>query len=254
MRYQPSDPDDFRSLVEALPFDLTDYVFVDLGSGKGRILLLASRYPFRGVVGVEFAHELNEVAERNIALSANHRRRCHDVRTVTAGARVRPTGRAARPLPLQPVRPRNPAPDSPSTIAAPWRAVRGPSTSSSPAREARGGPRGPGSSASLGGEGEGRGIFAFADAPGARARPKSEPRPPRGCEGEYFDGQDIGHIGKNNWSDSRWSWTSAPARPSRASSYRNQAQLGRAQRQPSYWDWRTARMEGRDAGRGAVLN
>ena len=56
-------------------------------SGRGgRILLLASEYPFRGVVGVEFAHELNEVAERNIALSANHRRRCHDVRTVAVDA------------------------------------------------------------------------------------------------------------------------------------------------------------------------
>ena len=86
VRYQPSDPDGFRSLVEALPVDLKDYVFMDLGSGKGRVLLLASEYPFRRVVGVEFARELNEIAERNVALYDGARRRCGDVRTVTADA------------------------------------------------------------------------------------------------------------------------------------------------------------------------
>lgn len=85
VRYQPSDPDDFRSLVAALPVDPKDYVFVDLGSGKGRVLLLASEFPFRRVVGVEFAAELNEIAERNLALSSVHRR-CDDVCTVTADA------------------------------------------------------------------------------------------------------------------------------------------------------------------------
>ena len=69
VRYQPSDPDDFRSLVEALPIDPKDYVLVDLGSGKGRVLLLASEFPFRRVVGVEFSQELNEIAERNVALT-----------------------------------------------------------------------------------------------------------------------------------------------------------------------------------------
>jgi hypothetical protein len=85
VRYQPSDPDDFRSLVEALPVDRKDYVLVDLGSGKGRVLLLASEFPFRRVVGVEFAKELNEIAERNVALYGSVRR-CDDIRTVTADA------------------------------------------------------------------------------------------------------------------------------------------------------------------------
>jgi hypothetical protein len=85
VRYQPSDPDDFRSLVEGLPVDCNDYVFVDLGSGKGRVLMLASGFPFRRVLGVEFAEELNTIAERNLALHVGARR-CNDVRTITADA------------------------------------------------------------------------------------------------------------------------------------------------------------------------
>jgi SAM-dependent methyltransferase len=40
-------------------------VFVDLGSGKGRVLLVAARYPFKRVVGIEFAAELCAIARRN---------------------------------------------------------------------------------------------------------------------------------------------------------------------------------------------
>ncbi len=45
-----------------------DSVLVDLGCGKGRVLLLASRWGFREVRGIEFARELCEIAEKNIAI------------------------------------------------------------------------------------------------------------------------------------------------------------------------------------------
>lgn len=45
-------------------------VLVDFGSGKGRVLLVASEFGFREVHGVEFAHELCEIAETNCAASA----------------------------------------------------------------------------------------------------------------------------------------------------------------------------------------
>ncbi len=41
------------------------YVFVDVGCGKGRALLLAAELPFREVVGVELNRELAEVARGN---------------------------------------------------------------------------------------------------------------------------------------------------------------------------------------------
>src|ERR1700683_3774920 len=55
--YQPTEPDLFREMLETFSqqscFDFRDFVFVDLGSGKGRTLLMASDYPFRRIVGVE---------------------------------------------------------------------------------------------------------------------------------------------------------------------------------------------------------
>ena len=54
-------------LVDTLLFnleeDLSRFCFIDFGSGKGRVLLVASHYPFREVVGVEFAPELHQIAQ-----------------------------------------------------------------------------------------------------------------------------------------------------------------------------------------------
>lgn len=44
-----------------------DSVFVDLGSGKGRVLLLAAQTAFRQVIGVEFCPQLCQQARANIA-------------------------------------------------------------------------------------------------------------------------------------------------------------------------------------------
>ena len=44
----------------------TDDVFIDFGSGKGRILLLASQFGFCKIIGVEFSPELNIIAQNNI--------------------------------------------------------------------------------------------------------------------------------------------------------------------------------------------
>ena len=172
VRYQPSDPDGFRSLVEALPVDLKDYVFVDLGSGKGRVLLLASEYPFRRVVGVEFAQELNEIAERNLALyDSARRRRCGDVRTVTADA-------ADYPLPEEPVVLYLYNPFAPEILRRHLERNRDSLESGSRpvyvlvtgARELVGVLEAAGfERRRAGGEDGGRGIFASADAPGTRA-------------------------------------------------------------------------------------
>ena len=44
------------------------FAFVDLGSGKGRALLVASEFPFAKIVGVELSSELHAIAEKNIEL------------------------------------------------------------------------------------------------------------------------------------------------------------------------------------------
>jgi hypothetical protein len=56
-----------QAMRERLHLDFERFAFVDVGSGKGRALLLASDYPFREIIGVELSHELDRVARANIA-------------------------------------------------------------------------------------------------------------------------------------------------------------------------------------------
>ncbi len=64
-------PSVFNQLMDELERrmapDWRSFTFLDLGSGKGRALMLASRLPFRAIVGVEISEELVSVAQRNIA-------------------------------------------------------------------------------------------------------------------------------------------------------------------------------------------
>lgn len=57
--------------------------FLDLGSGKGRMVLLAARHPLRRVVGVEISPELAEISRANLRRAAPHLR-CPRVEIVTA--------------------------------------------------------------------------------------------------------------------------------------------------------------------------
>lgn len=59
-------PAEFQVAFDALPADPAECSFVDIGAGKGRALLLASKHPFRRLVGVEFARELVEAAQSNL--------------------------------------------------------------------------------------------------------------------------------------------------------------------------------------------
>jgi hypothetical protein len=64
--YQPTDPTLFREMMASLPIDFSQFTFIDIGSGKGRTLLMASEYPFRKIVGVELIEELHRATEQNI--------------------------------------------------------------------------------------------------------------------------------------------------------------------------------------------
>ena len=44
-----------------------NYTFIDFGSGKGRVVLIASKLPFRRCIGVELNSELNAIATQNFA-------------------------------------------------------------------------------------------------------------------------------------------------------------------------------------------
>ncbi|HWR15915.1 MAG TPA: class I SAM-dependent methyltransferase [Terriglobales bacterium] len=81
--YQPTEPSLFHEMLGALKVDVSEYVFVDLGSGKGRTLLMAAEYPFRKIVGVELFSELDQVAKENIRKSAHS----HRMESICADAR-----------------------------------------------------------------------------------------------------------------------------------------------------------------------
>jgi len=64
--YQPTEPGLFREMMGALPIELERFTFIDIGSGKGRTLLMASEFPFQKIVGVELIEELHRATEENI--------------------------------------------------------------------------------------------------------------------------------------------------------------------------------------------
>ena len=55
---------------------VADYTFVDLGCGKGRVLLMASEYPFRAITGVELNGKLAAVARKNLKKWMRRPRSC----------------------------------------------------------------------------------------------------------------------------------------------------------------------------------
>jgi SAM-dependent methyltransferase len=67
--YTPSDPAWIERALACVREDFSTFMFIDLGCGKGRALLVASQYGFRRLIGVEFASELVEEARRNLQMS-----------------------------------------------------------------------------------------------------------------------------------------------------------------------------------------
>jgi hypothetical protein len=55
-----------RWWLAAVPEDAAEFTFIDMGSGKGRMLVLAAQHGFGRVLGVEFAQELHEIALENM--------------------------------------------------------------------------------------------------------------------------------------------------------------------------------------------
>jgi SAM-dependent methyltransferase len=85
--YQPTDPALFHEMLSAIPIDFADFTFIDLGSGKGRTLLMASDYPFRSIVGVELLPELHRIAQENLRKYSSPGQKCFSLESICADAR-----------------------------------------------------------------------------------------------------------------------------------------------------------------------
>ena len=84
-RYSPTPVRTIRQVIAASPLKYEDVSFVDLGSGKGRVMLVASDFPFKKIIGVEFASSLCEVANQNIARYKSADQRCQTFEVVCQG-------------------------------------------------------------------------------------------------------------------------------------------------------------------------
>jgi hypothetical protein len=76
----------FHDIMRILDLDFERFTFVDYGSGKGKALLLASSYPFKRIIGVEYAPVLHEIAARNIGVYQADRQKCKRIEAVCADA------------------------------------------------------------------------------------------------------------------------------------------------------------------------
>jgi SAM-dependent methyltransferase len=83
--YLASQPEDIRSVFKNLGVDFSQYCFVDYGCGKGRVLAEAVRYPFKAVIGIDFAKELCAVCEANLE-KVRTTWRCGEVQVFQADA------------------------------------------------------------------------------------------------------------------------------------------------------------------------
>lgn len=88
--YQPTESALFHEMLEALQqrshSDFYNFVFIDLGSGKGRTLLMASDYPFRRIVGVELLPALHRAAQDNLKQYRSELQKCFALESICGDA------------------------------------------------------------------------------------------------------------------------------------------------------------------------
>jgi SAM-dependent methyltransferase len=85
--YQPTEPALFKEMMASLKIDFQEFTFIDIGSGKGRVLLMAADYPFRRILGIELLPALHRVAQENLSAYKSDSQQCFALETVCGDAR-----------------------------------------------------------------------------------------------------------------------------------------------------------------------
>jgi SAM-dependent methyltransferase len=85
--YQPTEPALFKEMMASLKIDFQEFTFIDIGSGKGRVLLMAADYPFRRILGIELLPALHRVAHENLSAYKSDSQQCFALETVCGDAR-----------------------------------------------------------------------------------------------------------------------------------------------------------------------
>src|SRR5437868_4038548 len=85
--YRPLWEGTFHRALRAVGVPFDGYSFVDLGCGKGKLLMLAADYPFIRIVGVEYSPGLQAIALRNLERFRSPAQKCHRLEAVLGDAR-----------------------------------------------------------------------------------------------------------------------------------------------------------------------
>lgn len=85
-RNQATPPELFTQMIASSPLQPDGSLFLDVGCGKGRMLLLASDYPFATIMGVELATNLAVIAARNVERYRSQSQRCREIHVVAGDA------------------------------------------------------------------------------------------------------------------------------------------------------------------------
>ena len=94
--YQPTEPALFHEMLASLmgasstlsnaKMDFREFTFIDVGSGKGRALLMAADYPFRRILGIELLPELHRAAKENIGKYKSDSQQCFAIDCILGDA------------------------------------------------------------------------------------------------------------------------------------------------------------------------
>lgn len=86
--YEPMSEKTFHRIMHALNIDFKKYEFIDFGSGKGRVLFMASEYGFKKITGLEYSTKLNNITKYNIELFKSKISNIPAIETINTDAQV----------------------------------------------------------------------------------------------------------------------------------------------------------------------
>lgn len=85
VEYRPTSSVAAAQTIDSLPINKPDYHLIDIGCGKGRVVVIASMMPFAGVTGIELSPRLANQARQNLR-SVESRRKARSVDIVEGDA------------------------------------------------------------------------------------------------------------------------------------------------------------------------
>lgn len=86
VHYEATSIPKFERALRILGSQVDGFTFIDLGSGKGRVLMLAAQRRFRRVIGVELSRSLHSAALANIAAFGARNRKAAPIECICADA------------------------------------------------------------------------------------------------------------------------------------------------------------------------